>query len=416
MKAEVAADATAAGAAGAEPAIARYQPIEYRVASSAKAPATTAEAYQLQRVDDDVAERVAKALGVDAGDVDAETGYGDWYSSGSDPDAAVSSSSEAAVDCPADSTCEPPAPPPLVGVPLPDDAKAKAKEILVALGQEVDDADLVVDGEDGRFRMVRHEPTVGGVPVPVLATSITFGAHSEVQYANGFLFDLDELGRYPLVSLEDAFDRYQSGFGSGSTAVARAATEPAVDAAAADCAADGPNCGAAEPAAEGSTSEGSPSAESTGTEASSSGASGSGGGSTGSTGSGSTEPGVAIDPVAPTEPAREPAPTLPPRIVEITGARLVLEPVATGCLDDPIYLVPAFELLVPDDEGGSIGTITAVADEALDTPDPADAEVRDCPEDEVVDEPAAKPEPAPAPVPPDAGSVEPQPAPAPRRP
>jgi hypothetical protein len=85
--------------------------------------------------------------------------------------------------------------------------------------------------------------------------------------------------------------------------------------------------------------------------------------------------------------------------------------VATGCLDDPIYLVPAFELLLEEDDGGPIGTVTAVTDDALDTPDPADAEARVCPEDEVRDLPAGKTEPAP--VPPDAGAVEPQPAPAP---
>jgi hypothetical protein len=388
------------------PSMAPVRPVEYRLADSAKAPARSATAYQLRKVGD-VAARVAKALGVPADDIDGGSGYGDWWYS-NDEGGDVAMSSVAAPDCPPNTKCEAPEPmpvPKLEGVPLPEDAKAKAKAILDELGVSVSDDDLEVQGDDGPFRTVTYVPSIDGVPVPMMTSAITFGAHSQIQYANGFLFRVDEVGDYPLVSLADAFDRYQHGFGGGveaedavgrpepvpatmvdtgeatsgsgsaasssgvASGSAGAATEPVppstTEGGAADCAADGPGCGVS--------------------------------GSPGSSGSGVIEP----------MPAETPPVTLEPEIVEVTHARLVLEPVATGCLDDPVYLVPAFELLL-DGEDQSIGTVTAVTDDAVDQGDPAETDARVCPEDEVGDEPAGKPEPAP--VPPDAGSVEPQPA------
>ena len=383
VKSEMATDA----AAGATPAMAPVRPIEYRLADSAKAPATTATAYQLRKVDD-VTSRVAKALGVDASDVTADTAYGDWWFSADDPSGVVSS---VAVACAPDVPCEPTPPPKLEGVPSADEARTRTTSILRALGMDVAADELDVQGEDGQWRTVSSPASVDGVPVPMLTTTITFGEHGRIQDANGFLFDVDEVGDYPLVSLAKAFERHQEGFGGGVETMGVADAMPASGGAIAptpepapmppsdaDCAADGPGCGPAAPPA-----------------------------------------------------------SVEPQVIEVTGARLVLEPVGTGCVDDPVYLVPAFDLQV-DAQPATIGTVTAVADDAIDTPDPRQVVDQGCPDDRSEGgAPAAKPEPGT--TPPDAGSagaesgsagssgsgsssasgsgtVEPTPAPAPNRP
>jgi hypothetical protein len=65
----------------------------------------------------------------------------------------------------------------------------------------------------------------------------------------------------------------------------------------------------------------------------------------------------------------EPQDTVPaePQVVEVTGAELVLLAVGGMCPDDPVYLVPAFELLP-----GPVGTVPAVEDDAI--ADPSDAD------------------------------------------
>jgi hypothetical protein len=100
----------------------------------------------------------------------------------------------------------------------------------------------------------------------------------------------------------------------------------------------------------------------------------------------------------------EPEPTVPtvplePQVVEITGADLVLQVVPTGCPGDPVYLVPTFEL-----QPGPAGSVTAVADDALATSDPA-ASANPCPDQPPTDVPLGKPEPAA--VPPDTPNAEP---------
>jgi hypothetical protein len=92
----------------------------------------------------------------------------------------------------------------------------------------------------------------------------------------------------------------------------------------------------------------------------------------------------------------EPQPTTPtvpvePQIVEITGADLVLQLVPSGCEDDPVYLVPSFEL-----RPAPVGSVVAVAEDSLAGPG-GDA-VEPCPDQVPTGAPVGKPEPAPLPA------------------
>jgi hypothetical protein len=413
MKSEVATDAAAGSSA---PAFAPVRPVEYRLGASAKAPATSAHAFRLRKVDG-VTGRVAKALGVDPSHVSSDSPYGDWWYSADDAGGGSGVASSVAVACAPDEPCETTPLPALEGVPTADEARAKAKAILDALGVDVAADALDVQGEDGQWRTVSATGSVGGVPVPMLTTTITFGEHGRVQNANGFLIQTDDLGAYPLVSLADAFDRYQHGFGGGVETMG-APAEAIPD--------SRPAKGA--PTGEATAASGGTGVSGAATTGSAGSASGSGDSGSATSGSGTATAGTATNPAESPPPSATDAPcaadgpncgvpqppvSVEPQIVEVTGARLVLEPAGTGCIDDSVYLVPAFELRTDGDAPASeIGSVTAVADDALQAPASGDTPDQPCPEDQVdQEEPVGKPEPAP--VPSDAGSVEPQPAPAP---
>jgi hypothetical protein len=374
--------ADASTEAGLAMAPAPYQPVEYRLADGAQAPVTKAQAYELVRPKDDPVDLVAKALGVDPSDVETKI-HAAWYYAASSPDTAVSSSSSASCAADPEAACDdapPVEPQPLEGVPSAADAEAKGRTIFDALGLD-DRGQVDVDGVAGQYQTVSYTPSVEGIPVPILQSTVQFGAHGRIEFAQGALFETKAIGEYPLVTLADAFDRYQHGFDGDGGGGVEADVVPAQEVTSAGAATEQADLPVRVP-----PTTPLPKA--------------------GAEGSGASEASPEPMPM-PAETA--PPVTLEPRIVEVTGARLVLEPVASGCEDDPIYLVPAFQLLPETD----FGVVTAITDDSLagTAGDKASA-----PDDEVCPEDEGDGDAEPGVVPPDAGSVEPQPAPAPDEP
>ena len=277
-------------------------------------------------------------------------------------------------------------------------------------GRASPDGRFEVFGEDGFNRTVQFTPSVDGMPVAGLQTNIAFGADARIEYANGLLAEVEALGEYPLIGLADAVERLEEGFGSGGVRTMGAPeTDIATDPAATSDAAG---------AAEGGASSG----------GGTSGSAGSSAGSTGSAGAGVAEDVSPPQPTcAPGEPCTSPpsppkdqppmtieppdraTPTVPlePQVIEITGAELSLQLVAAGCPGDPVYLVPAFDLLP-----GPAASVIAVEDDAIagaGSDEPGTAQP--CPDLPTSDLPAGKPEPAPMPAD-SGGATEPAPLPA----
>ena len=369
----------AASSVDASAMVGRFRAVEYRVASETEAVPETATAYELKPLPaPEVRSRVAKALDVDESRVEVGAGGYDWYVSGVSSDTAVSSSP----GCAPDERCAevPPSPPTTVaGVPSAAEAERRVRDVLASLEASVDGR-FEVFGEDGYNRTVVFTPTVGGVPVAGLQTQVAFGGGGRIEYANGLLADVEAIGDYPLVGLDEAVRRLQEGFGDGGVATLGAA-ESGV---------------APDPAT---------------TSAGSGGGAGSSAGSAG--GGGQPEPTCAPGEACSTPPSppddqptmtieprpNEPTVPLEPEVVEITGATLSFQVVATGCPGDPVYLVPAFEL---QSEPGPAGSIIAVEEDALsyDEGDDGGGPAEPCP-GTAADVPAGKPEPAPLPA--DAG-------------
>lgn len=376
-------DSAGAATAGAESMLYPARLVTYRLAAGTKAPATSAPAYRLERgdVDEESTRRLASAFGLggavargDGGSFVVRDGPSQLQVDGGGVpswnfvhDADSSVSSDVAVACGPDGSCpEPPAPPPVPGLPSPAEAEAKARTVLERAGVDVDGAAVEAQQEPAPSRTVAFTPTVDGRPVVGLATAVTFGEQGRVDYANGYLGRFEKVGDYPLVTMEDAVERLNSGFGGG-----------------------GPRALAADLPA--------------GAE------SGSGGGST----AGSTGVADAVPPAAPEPPTKqdpsdpsgppatieppvpsEPPVTEPPEVVEITGAEVVLMLAYPTCLDDPAYLVPAFAF-----EPDRAATVVAVQDASLaGSPGVGDTTgVSDCPGVKPEPVPLGRPEPAPLP-------------------
>ena len=394
-EADVAADSAMVG---------RFRAVEYRLADGASSPPERADAYEVKPLPaGEVKSKIADALRVDGGLVEVGPGGYDWYYSGVSPDTAVSSSPA----CAPDEKCEREvAPPPTVpGVPTAAEAEERVREFLAALDAS-GDGRFEVFGEDGYNRTVVFTPSVGGVPVAGLQTSVSFGRDGRVEYANGLFATVEAIGEYPLVGLEEAVDRLENGFGGGVASVSGVAEDlPARE-------------GGTDEASTGSgTTTDADAGASTGGSSGSAGSAASGGGSSGSTGTGSAEPGVAVaEPTpacAPDEPCTsppsppadeptmtiEPGPTVPlePEVIEITGAELSLQLVAAGCPGDPVYLVPSFDL---QSANGVVGSVTAVEDDAIagGGSDGDAEEAQPCPDQGPTAVPLGKPEPAPLPA------------------
>jgi hypothetical protein len=313
------------------------------------------------------AKDVAKALGLsadEAGDVEVETGLGWYYApSGEEGDQTVSSG--VAVSCapstpapiqsvPEDDCGAVQLPTPPAGVPTAAEAEARFRKVLDALGVDVAKGKIEADDGDNAFaRSVRFTPEVDGRPVTGLETTVSYGGAGKLEYANGFSGRFEKLGDYPLVGLDEAFRRFQDGgggFGFGGRPEPMVAQGTPVPADAATSA----------PAEDGG-------------------------------------------PVMTIEPQPMPPVQLDPRIVEITGAEVVLSLVYPDCEGGDFLVVPTYRLQT-DDEAMSGLEVPAVADASLEdggasaTADKGTADdAAPCPEDDGVDlpapEPGAKPEP-----------------------
>jgi hypothetical protein len=360
------------------------RPIEYRLAAGAKAPATAAPAYKLERADVDAgtARKLAAAFGMQA---ESERGSGQSFSvrdgsaqvqvdGGAVPswnysrDMEGSVSSDVAVACAPDGGCPEPgwAPaPPVAGLPSAAEAEAKARALLERAGVDLEHVavDAPQPGET-QSRTVAFSPLVDGRSVVGLTTSVTFGENARVEYANGYLGRFEKVGDYPLVSLAQAVERLRSGFVGDGGPRPMAADTPAI----------------AEANSGGGSSAGSP------------GSAGSGGAATEVPPAPPASDAVPVDPaVPPTAPT-----TYPPQVVEITGARVVLMLAYPTCPDDDAFLVPAFAF-APEEAG----TVMAVEDDSLaggaaGSSDRKAAEP--CPGVQPAPAPVGKPEPAPLPT------------------
>ena len=317
--------------------------VEYRVAPSANAPATSATTYRYVPEERDRSRELSESLGVP---VRIDRGHLVMWSYSRDPNGAVSS--DTAIACAPDGKCPTPPPPPVVaGLPSAAEAEAKARRLLDDAGL---DAGRVVDSGDrpGITRTVSLAPELAGVEVVGAATSFTFGEHGRLESANGWLGRFERVGDYPLVDLGEAVERLRSGFGAGYARDGIATMEAQADP---------------------------------------------GGGASGSSpGSGAPEP--APRPDQPPETVT----TLPPEVIEITGAGVVLHVVYPSCPGDPVYAVPAFAF-----EPERAGSVIAVRDDDL-TDEPKERPRRGAPADPC---PGVKPEPEP--LPPSRGQTEPAP-------
>jgi hypothetical protein len=222
--------------------------------------------------------------------------------------------------------------PPPVGVPSAEEAEARTRELMTAVGLDPANFELETFADQWYASVTASEQLDGQFAGRTFNTG--FGAEGVLQYAGGMLAEPAPVGPYPLVDLDTAIARlndptgfYMGGYGGGialDTAVAsREAEIAAVDIAEADVA-------AAPPATEAS-----------------------GGGSTGNTGS--------VD-VAP--PVSEPVPVEIPAPQEVTVTLVDVQPDVWWVwdVDGSVWLLPAYRFI--GDDGGWY-TVPAVTDEFL---------------------------------------------------
>ena len=406
------------------------QTIEYRLADDASAAPEKGEAYEVKPlVAGGVGSKIAKALGVDVELVEVGAGGFDWSYNREDPDVTASSSAVApAPACAPDEKCidagvaddqleveaeEAPSPPetPVQGVLDADEAEARVRKFLSALGASDDGTFETFGGPGTDQTSVLYTPDVGGIPIPEFTTEIVFGENGRIEYGYGMLAKAEGIGEYPLVGLAEAVERLKNGFGDGGGVATLGVEEDSAPSAQETDPAEGE-------AVVGSTgSAGATSGGAVGGSGSCAGASG--GGSDGSggvapdSGTASAEPCSDVASPTPACAADEPCSTPPsppidepsvpiepvePQMVEITGAELTLQLVSAGCPGDAMYLVPTFELQT---ENGTWGFVIAVEDDAIagqGSDADGDQGFQPCPDQGDPDVPVGKPEPAPMPA------------------
>lgn len=116
--------------------------------------------------------------------------------------------------CPPDAPCTLPAPvEPAADLPSEDEARTIALDLLRATGAEVDDAKVMVDGPYDAW-YVNVEPTIDGLPVSGLFSSVAVGSKGAITNASGNLATPELIGDYPLIDTRAAIDRLNEQQGS----------------------------------------------------------------------------------------------------------------------------------------------------------------------------------------------------------
>lgn len=158
------------------------------------------------------AERVARALGVEADKVTVEPGPGlPWYLASAKSDQTVSSCAvELAPDRPTIDRCF--APPPVPDLPSKADAERLARRAFELLGLPVDGLELL-GGTHSWDAVV--SPSVDGLPTRGLETGVSIGPRGEITGAHGYLGKPDRIGDYPLVGADAGLARLRQGVGIG---------------------------------------------------------------------------------------------------------------------------------------------------------------------------------------------------------
>ncbi len=113
--------------------------------------------------------------------------------------------------CPPDADCPVPLPTPVeptppADLPTEDEARAIALDLLRATGMDLDDAKVTVDGPYDAW-YVSVEPTLDGLPVSGLYSSVAVGSKGAITNASGNLATPERIGDYPLIDTRAAIDR-----------------------------------------------------------------------------------------------------------------------------------------------------------------------------------------------------------------
>lgn len=136
--------------------------------------------------------------------------------------------------CDPDGSCEEPGwePAPIeppADLPSEEGARRAADDFLRSVGVDVDSGTLRIEGPyDGWY--VTFEPSVDGIPVPAMTSSVTVGSRGAITSANGFLNEPVVVGDYPLIDTRAAIERLNAQVGSmGYDGVGAAREASAVD-------------------------------------------------------------------------------------------------------------------------------------------------------------------------------------------
>ena len=216
-------------------------------------------------VSEDVAVRLATALGVDPTPQTRPEGYEVEWAFGPDDGTAPSLTIDAysqhywwyspdwsereamdelyscteTVDAEGNVTVDCPEPEPPVGVPSAEEAEAAARELISAAGFDVDGLTFEVNADEWYASVYASRQLVDGLSATGENWSFGFGAEGALQWAGGSFVAPEQVGPYPLIGIDEAVERLRENYlGSGgsvgeevSIAVAEEVEEAAADSA-----------------------------------------------------------------------------------------------------------------------------------------------------------------------------------------